>query len=419
MIGTTTFKFRLEPEKEVKKDQSPRSMVLAWAIIALLIGGQRADSQTPTGAKSKAVATQAPDLNAPSKDKGSKNTKSIREADKIENEAAAKIDDNRDDDDVEEDSPTAEKQDDNGEDVADANDKEASETLEANPQQNEEKLADDEEEVAKEEIAPIPPPPDEPLKKEAKTAVESVPVQSDQDSAQEKSTEADMVEVIPREKSVEIEPRKKYLSYRDRRTKHGFLFNINAENLYFPDYASIIDKQLYETMFGQEDVTLLQIQMSYKFNFFLGALSAGAGYGQGILEDNRLYSEAKAAYLERSLKIEKKSLNAQWQLDSLMREPYFVPYVGASYWQMTLTENDKTQGKDAVLDTGNGTSFTVGFLVQLNWLEPDAARVGYMGQGLENTFLDIFWTQYQNTDTETDPELVNDFNFGAGLRLEF
>jgi hypothetical protein len=58
-------------------------------------------------------------------------------------------------------------------------------------------------------------------------------------------------------------------------------------------------------------------------------------------------------------------------------------------------------------------------LIQLNWIEKETAKLAYLGQGLENTYLDVFWTQYQNTDDELDPAFENDFNFGVGLRLEF
>lgn len=227
-----------------------------------------------------------------------------------------------------------------------------------------------------------------------------------------KVTEADMVEVIPREKNVEIEPRKRYTHYRDRRTTHGFLFSFNAENLYFQDYASLVDQKLYEELFGQEDLTLLQVQVDYKLNFMLGSLIAGAGFGHGTLIDDRVGEE-------RGLTISKKSLRAQWLLDSITKEPYFVPYVGASLWQFGISEENKTLNTTNRYDTGNGTALTVGFLIQLNWLEPDVAKGAYLAQGLENTYLDVFWTQYQNTDDELDPIFENDFNFGVGLRMEF
>ena len=163
---------------------------------------------------------------------------------------------------------------------------------------------------------------------------------------------------------------------------------------------------------------MAQVQINYKLNFVLGSLLAGVSYGQGTIIDNRSV-DAALINEERSLTIEKKAVSAQWQLDALMKEPYFVPYVGFSYWQIGLTEENLTTKTVGTYDTGYGTSLTAGFLIQLNWIEPETSKLAYLNQGLENTYLDVFWTQYQNTDNELDPALENDFNFGVGLRVEF
>lgn len=234
----------------------------------------------------------------------------------------------------------------------------------------------------------------------------------------ENTTEADYVEVIPMEKSVELVTRKSYTAYRDRRTTHGFLFNLGAENLYFPEYASIQDGKLYEELFGQEDLTLVQMSVSYKLNFFLGSLAAGIGYGQGTLIDDRSLNIEKQNE-ERSLTIEKKSFHGQLIFDSLMKEPYFVPYVGLNYWQLGISEKNTKKDKSSSRNTGFGTSMTIGFLMQMNWIEPETSKMAYLSHGLENTYLDIFWTQYQGTGEDDDPNFENDFNFGVGLKLEY
>lgn len=423
MIGTTTLKYRSTTKIEGKKDLRLQPLVWLLAVFLLMVSGPTSIAQTKPGTKSKApVAAPA-------------------EKEVVEKEAAP-VDDNgneeSEDEDAEESAAVVE---DNGETTENLN------TEKAAAQAEEEKLAGDEEEeteAPQEEVVevadpdpepvPTPDPPaiaemeekteKAPVAKPAPAPPKLLPVQPVAEIPQEKVTEADMVDVIPKEKNVEVELRKRYTNYRDRRTTHGFLFNVSGENLYFPDYASIIDGELYESMFGQEDVTLVQIQMGYKFNFFLGSLTAGGGFGQGSLIDDRL--QVSNNFVERELTIQKKSIHAQWMLDSILREPYFVPYVGFSMWQLSLSETgisslpeDGGQKIEYSMDTGNGTALTVGFLVQLNWLEPETARVAYMGQGLENTYLDVFWTQYQNTDNELDPSFENDFNFGVGLRLEF
>lgn len=374
MIGKTIVNMSTAVKNRQNKDQGLWSLVLSTLVLAIAFHAPYSYPQDSTSTKSKApVKTPV---------------------------AAGEVDDNVADteDDSEESSKPNQAVDDNSE--------ESAETLEAG--ERPQTPAESTQAEAPVETVPVEPAPvvAEPTPEPyvAPPVTETVPVET--------VTDADMVEIIPREKNVEIEPRKHYTNYRDRRTTHGFLFSFNAENLYFQDYASLVDQKLYEELFGQEDLTLLQVQVDYKLNFMLGSLIAGAGFGQGTLIDDRVGEE-------RGLTISKKSLRAQWLLDSVTKEPYFVPYVGASLWQFGISEENKTLNTTNSYDTGNGTALTVGILIQLNWLEPDVAKGAYLAQGLENTYLDVFWTQYQNTDDELDPIFENDFNFGVGLRMEF
>ncbi|GEM_PF-1764143 len=406
MIGKTILNMSTAVKNWKNKDQGPWSLVVSTLVFAIALHSPYSSSQESTSTKSKAAV------------KGTV--------------VAEEVDDNVADTDDESDESSKTNQ---AAEAADDNPEEPAETLEAgdNPQApavvEEQTVEDSTEPVAEQAPAELmlEAPPAESLQTEA--PIETVPVEPAPVVAEptpepyvappvtetvpvEKVTEADMVEVIPREKNVEIEPRKRYTNYRDRRTTHGFLFSFNAENLYFQDYASLVDQKLYEELFGQEDLTLLQVQVDYKLNFMLGSIIAGAGFGQGTLIDDRVGEE-------RGLTISKKSLRAQWLLDSITKEPYFVPYLGASLWQFGISEENKTLNTTNSYDTGNGTALTVGFLIQLNWLEPEVAKGAYLAQGLENTYLDVFWTQYQNTDDELDPVFENDFNFGVGLRMEF
>ena len=280
----------------------------------------------------------------------------------------------------------------------------------------------DDSEESDDEVAPDVNMEDEnsdPVAEQPPAEPEKINVPQEPQQSDIKFSDADMVEVIPADKTVDVEPFKDYESYRQRRTTHGFMFNLNAENLYFQDYISIVDQKLYEELFGQEDLTLAQVQVDYKLNFFLGSLLIGVGFGQGTLVDDRFVDPTTKLNQERVLTIAKRSARLQLLFDSLLKEPYFVPYVGINYWQFGITEENKTLNTKNSYDTGTGTSMTVGFLVQLNWMDAQTAKLAYMGEGLENTYLDVFWTQYQNTDNELDPIFENDFNFGVGLRLEF
>ncbi len=408
-----------------KNDQGPRSLVLSFLILAIAFHSQNIFSQPATSTKAK------PAVKASS--------------------SGLEVDDNSVDDDSEDEAPGANVVDENsGDDSEEENLDVAAPATNSTPLQapvvesaNGESSIDESvsnetsleagENIEEAPVAEQPPAESMPERPPAESVrldtppVETIPIKTipqpepyvpsptaehNPVPTEKTVSEADMVEVIPREKTVEVEPFKEYKPYRERRTTHGFMFNINAENLYFQDYASIVDQKLYEELFGQEDLTLVQVQLDYKLNFFLGSLVTGIGYGQGTLVDDRIGEE-------RELTIDKKSIRAQILLDNLMKEPFFVPYVGFNYWQFGLTEKNNTLGTTNSYDTGNGTSMTAGFLIQLNWMDPETAKTAYMGEGLENTYLDVFWTQYQNTDNELDPAFENDFNFGVGLRMEF
>lgn len=397
MIGKTIFKYRLSSRNPENKDEGLRALVLAVLVIILITQPSRTFSQTQPSIKAKVVDPSEGDIVDDNDDGEDDARNGLADRTGINEDPGDDNDDNIERGDADSQNPkTLSTKENQGESTN------ATETpLE------EESQVHIHEDIPTETIpiAPLSPvdPPSIPVVNE--TPLNQMPA-------------SDYVEVIPKEKTVEVELRKSYKNYRERRTNHGFLFNFNAENVYFPEYTSILDEAPYEDMFGQEDLTLLQFNLAYKFNFFLGALTAGIGYGHGTLIDDR-FTTAEGAFEERHLTISKKSVNVEWMLDSLMKEPYFVPYVGMSYWQLGLSEENKTTGITNSHDTGYGTSFTVGFLVQLNWIEPASARAGYMEQGLENTYLDVFWTQYQDTDSEIDPVFANDFNFGVGLRLEF
>lgn len=221
-----------------------------------------------------------------------------------------------------------------------------------------------------------------------------------------------LVEVIPYQGSVEVLKLKNYENYKERRTTNGFMMYLGSENLYFADYVSQHDQLLYEELWGNEDLTVPELNLNYKFNFLLGSLTFGLGYGQGSLLDDRTGDE-------RTIAIEKISASIQFLADNLMREPYFVPYVGASVFQFKVSESVKSVEKSYESTSELGYSFTVGFLIQLNWLEKEVSKQAYIEHGLENTYLDFHWTKHENPNDDPKPNLESGINWGAGLRFEF
>lgn len=244
-----------------------------------------------------------------------------------------------------------------------------------------------------------------------KLGPETAEAQMQEDTAHS-SAEDSSVEVIPRNQDVIVLNQKKYLSYKERRTNHGFLFQIESENLYFHDYLSKYDQKTYEELWGQEDVNLAGVSLAYKFNFMLGSLSLGASYGYGEIKDDR-------TGLERDIIVDKTMGSINFYLDNMMSEPYIVPYLGLSLFR--INSKEKIVPLEQTFETSSdlGNALTIGILVQLNWIEPESAKEIYLNNGVENTYLNIFFSKYENPNNENEPSVQSDFNWGAGLRVEF
>ncbi|MCB0370648.1 MAG: hypothetical protein KDD45_14795 [Bdellovibrionales bacterium] len=241
----------------------------------------------------------------------------------------------------------------------------------------------------------------------------SLSVQAEVDSDfYDNGPEDNQVEVISNSTNVEVLNIKTYSNYRERRTTNGFMVSLGSENLYFPDYVSQYDQKFYEELWGQEDVSTPEITLSYKFNFKLGSFTLGAGYGQGSILDDRSGDE-------RTISVDKYTAGIEFLADTIMPEPYFVPYGGIYAFQLTMGEYVKSIDTDFSSTSGIGTAYKIGFLIQLNWLEAETAKYAYLNDGLENTYLDVFWTQYDNSNEDPKPSVQSDLNWGAGLRVEF
>jgi len=200
--------------------------------------------------------------------------------------------------------------------------------------------------------------------------------------------------------------------YKQRRERWGWLFSVGTENLFMADYVSLLDDNYYEDLFGNDDLSFFEMELGLKYNFTLGSLALSLGYGMGSITDNRIGED-------RKLEISKPHVGLTYYMDTLMREPYVVPYAGAQIWTMNIKESADTSAEDDSITTDVGFSFKVGLLFQLNWLDKDSAKSGYQDHNIQNTYLDVFITQNTETQDESDPNTSSDFNWGAGLKIEF
>lgn len=224
--------------------------------------------------------------------------------------------------------------------------------------------------------------------------------------------DAEEVEVNDPNALVEVHVTQDFLApYKVRREKHGIYFGVQYEPLVLKNYVSTLQPGVtYGTLFGDEAISLIRANMNYKYNFELGAIAIGADVGSGDVQSSNSGTST-------TLNVMKYGVNLQYTMDNVWPEPYAAPYVGINIWKMDISESSGTTNFQAV--TQIGYNYMIGVLVQLDWLDQDTAKESTFSTGLENTFIDLYITQYAKTESEDDPNTETDLGYGAGIRLEF
>lgn len=199
--------------------------------------------------------------------------------------------------------------------------------------------------------------------------------------------------------------------YKQRRGTHGFMFGLNYTNIMFNKYVSVLDSTtLYKDLFGETEFPLMELTLSYKYNFMLGALTANFGIGQGGISDN-------PQGVDEKLSVTKYSASASLILDNVFDEPYVAPYGTFGVMRLALTEQSGDNSFSGNIDMLY--QYQAGLLIQLDWLDPTFSKRVRGDYGLENTYLDIFISKYEASSDIDDPNTRTDISYGAGLRLEF
>jgi hypothetical protein len=176
------------------------------------------------------------------------------------------------------------------------------------------------------------------------------------------------------------------------------------------NFISTLDSKSYGELFGEEGIPMASLMVDYKYNFSLGSLALGLDYGKGRLSDS-------LSGTERSLDISKYGVGLKFTADMILDEPYIAPYVGIKFWQLGVTETSPTDSFSAT--TQMGMNYTAGVLLQLDWIDFDSAKNATFNWGLENTFIDLYVTQYAKTSAADDPDTETDLLYGGGIRFEF
>lgn len=211
--------------------------------------------------------------------------------------------------------------------------------------------------------------------------------------------------------------------YRRRRGSFGSVFAINFEKFYPKDYYSLIQEKYYDEVLGSTAIPVFGAEFGIKYNFVMGSITALVGYASGSVDDTSKGVETM------KIAISKAAIN--FSLDALMDEPWVVPYgqVGAHQFSWTeISLNALSEREEENTLSNWNLSYKAGVMFQLNWLEKsiDASthEQGMRSSGLENTFLDVFYSVYsrpQNVaegEESGEPDLAS-AQIGVGLKLEF
>lgn len=210
---------------------------------------------------------------------------------------------------------------------------------------------------------------------------------------------------------VEVEVRGDVVAdYKARRADSGIYIGLQKEDVSFDNYVSFLDSKSYINLFGEEPITLALLTINYKLNYSLGSLAIGLEGGKGGIKDN-------LSGQDRRLDISKYGLNLKLTADMILDEPFIAPYLGLTMWQMEVEEQSPAEVFSAT--TQMGMNYTAGLLIQLNWIDKASAIASAFNWGLENTFVDLYITQYGKTAAIDDPDTETGATYGAGLRLEF
>lgn len=219
------------------------------------------------------------------------------------------------------------------------------------------------------------------------------------------------------------------LPYKQRRGTHGAVFAVGMETLNPKDYRSQFNDGHYDTFTSGKKISLVNVELGYKHNLSaLGSVSVVGVFGTGGVDGSDGTNDRNFAFT-------KYGLSANFAVDAILDEPWVVPYVQAGVHQFSAAETGVLAGNEETrtATAGLAGNYKFGLLFQLDWIESSIdknARADRLrSSGLENTYIDVFMTEYLASSkaidpaaafgTEGDPNMHSSAQIGVALKLEF
>ncbi len=229
-----------------------------------------------------------------------------------------------------------------------------------------------------------------------------------QESANSKGlvyVEPDHIQKIKEDKEYKLEP------YRVRRPRWGKTVSVGYSAFeptnYEPNFAAVTYSELYTTA----EMPMIDVTFVLKRNMTFGSI--GGEFSAGIYS-NRSDSPD---LVDSTLHLYPVRLGGVLVLDTLMNEPYIVPYVSGGgyivFYKEALGDN-----------TFNGNTLLAGYMrggfaFQLDWIDRASARASYRDSGIESTYAYVEAQTQMAAGDEQDPDFSTDVNWAAGVRVEF
>lgn len=200
--------------------------------------------------------------------------------------------------------------------------------------------------------------------------------------------------------------------YQTKRGPWSVRFAVTSETLFFHSADSALYVATFEDIFGKSKVAINQIQLGPQWNTPIGSLGLDLIYGQGSIQDGRSGDRV-------TLSLQKKGAALMYSMDTLFAEPYFAPYASVQAFTFDHKETSGLDGHSVAKSTALTSAYSAGIHFYLNWLDESASRRAYHEGGLVATMVDVYAIKYQTSTQASDTDLQTDWEYGAGLRLEF
>lgn len=208
----------------------------------------------------------------------------------------------------------------------------------------------------------------------------------------------------PSKNLVELHYHKSTLKpYVERRDTSGFEYSFGYEYMDVSAYQVPQDSSDDLGASYTKGLSLGFLDLSYKRNIELGSFTIGFNGGGGG---------------SSLMKVERYGVMVKFIADAIGGEPYLAPYVGLGYQLMSFQEKDSAQDYSANINS-SGMVYTLGAMIQLNWIDQASAEYATFHFGLQNTFLNIYVSDYTRMATNNGSDPTSTMIFGSGMVLEF